>query len=80
MAGHSLRVVSHEGAWRVSLGDALSRPYKSHKDAVKAALSRATEMSKEGLEAEVVMKVMTLKLGPDNYFKAVPTTRDTDRD
>ena len=80
MGGHRLRVFPQDGAWRVSFGDILSRPYKSQSEAIRAAFKRARAMSKAGLEAEVVMKLMTCRFGPDDYFKAVPTPRDSQPD
>jgi hypothetical protein len=64
----------------VRFGETLSRPYKSQSEAVRAAFKHAMSMSKEGLEAEVVLKLMTCQFGPNGYFKAVPTPRDNPPD
>ena len=76
MGGHRLRVFPQDGVWRVRFGETLSRPYKSQSEAVRAAFKHAMSMSKEGLEAEVVLKLMTCQFGPNDYFKAMPTPRD----
>jgi hypothetical protein len=73
-------VLSQEGAWRVRVGEVLSPPYRSHGDAVRSALNRARKLSADGIESEVVMRVMTCEFGPEGFVRTVPTPRDTDWD
>lgn len=80
MGGHRLRVFPQDGAWRVRFGETLSRPYKSQGEAVRAAFKHAKSMSREGLESEVVMTLMTCRFGPNDYFETVPTPRGPQQD
>lgn len=79
MAGIQLLVEhSKEDMWHVRIGYEPWRHFQSERAAMNAALQRAKEMSADGIECEVVMKVMTLQFGPEGFFKAVPTPRDFD--
>jgi hypothetical protein len=78
MGGIRLMVLSQKGAWRIKVGEALSPPFRSQSDAVRSAMRRATKISRDGFDAEVVMKVMTCQFGPNGFFKTVPTPRDID--
>ena len=73
-------VLSQEGVWRVRVGEKVSRAYESRQEALRAAFKHASAISKEGLESEVVMRVMTLQFGPNDHFKAIPTLRDRTED
>lgn len=73
MGGIRLTVLSDQGKWRIKVGERLSRPFRSQNEAIRAAFDRATALGRDGLDAEVVMNVLTCHVGPDNFFKAVPT-------
>jgi hypothetical protein len=81
MAGIRLMVQpSDEGIWQVRVGYAPWRHFQSQHAAISAALERARAMSRDGIECEVVMKIMTCQFGANGFFKAVPTARDIDWD
>ena len=81
MAGIRLMVhASQEGMWQVRIGMESWRHFQSQRAAISAALERARAMSRDGIETEVVMKIMTCKFGPNGSFKAVPTPPDTEWD
>lgn len=71
---------SDEGIWQVRVGYAPWRHFQSQRAAISAALERARAMSRDGIECEVVMKIMTCRFGANGSFKAVPTSRDMDWD
>ena len=71
---------SEEGIWQVRVGYAPWRHFQSQRAAISAALERARAMSRDGIECEVVMKIMTCQFGANGSFKAVPTPRDIDWD
>jgi hypothetical protein len=71
---------SDEGIWQVRVGYAAWRYFQSQRAAISAALERASAMSRDGIECEVVMKIMTCRFGANGSFKAVPTPRDVDWD
>ena len=73
MGGVRMMILSNGESWRLSVGDKLSRPYSSRQEAVRAAFANAETLAREGLEAEVVMKVLTCQFGPNGSFKAFPT-------
>jgi hypothetical protein len=75
MGGIKLLVLSEQGQWRIRVGEKLSRPFKSHGEAVRMAFDRALSLSKNGIESEVVMKVMTCQFGPNGFEKTIPTPR-----
>jgi hypothetical protein len=68
-----LMVFLEEENWRIRVGDKLSRPYKSQNEAIRSAFDYAKTLAQEGLESEVVLKVLTYQFGPGGFFKAVPT-------
>jgi len=69
---------SGEGTWQVRLGYSSWRDFSSQRAAILGALERAKKMSRDGIETEVVMKMMTCQFGANGSFKAVPTPRDMD--
>jgi len=80
MSGVRLMVLSRGESWRIRVGDKLSRPYSSRDEAVRSAFDNAKALAREGLESEVVMKVLTCQFGPDGFFKAFPTPLHTPND
>jgi len=79
MAGIQLLVESsNKDMWHVRIGFESWRQFQSEHAAMSAALQRAKAMGTDGIECEVVMKVMTFQFGPNGFFKAVPTPRDFD--
>ena len=72
-----LTVVFYGGSWRLKVGETLSRPYISESEAIRAALSRAHKLGQEGIESEVVMKVMTCRFGPKGLVRTVPTRSES---
>ena len=75
MGGIRLTVLSQEGDWRIRVGESLSRPYRSQSEAIRAAFHRAKSLGEDGIESEVVLKVLTCQFGPNGHFKTVPTAR-----
>ena len=70
-----LTVTFHEGAWKMRVGDRLSRPFLSEREAISAAIHHAHDLGKQGYETQVVMKAMTCYYGPDGLVRALPTPR-----
>jgi len=71
--GIKLMVVFHDGSWKMKVGDTLSRPYKSEREAIGAAIKRARRLGRDGYESEVVMKMLTCRFGPNGLIETVPT-------
>lgn len=80
MGGIRLKVLSQEGEWRISIGEKVSRPFRSQNEAIRAALDRAQALGRQGHESEVVLKVLTCQFGPNNFFRTVPTPRNPPED
>lgn len=80
MAGVRLLVRQGDNCWEVRLGVSPPLAFETQKAAIEAAMARAKKMATDGIEADVVMRVMTCRFGPNGSFKAVPTPRDMDWD
>lgn len=80
MAGIKLMVqrTEEEGMWQVKIGYTPWRHFQSQRAAIGAALERAKTMSLDGIECEVVMKIMTCRFAPGGFSKTVPTSREID--
>ena len=66
-------VIRDGGGWSLRVGESRSRTYRSETEAIQSAFKRARALGQAGLEAQVVMRMLTCSFGPNGMKKTEPT-------
>jgi len=63
MARTQFIVVKHEGEWKINTDGKRSAPYRTQKEAIRAAVDAAHKAGREGRDSQVLIQ------GEDNAFR-----------